>query len=1028
LSAKSDAVAGISRFAFLWLLAVLSIASPAWAVDPSRHVSQYAHNAWTITDGYINGAVNAIAQTADGYLWLGTAAGLVRFDGVRFVPWDLPGEKAPPLSSRPVVALLGARDGSLWIAALSARAKASLSRWTGRELVDYAVDSRLVAALLERRDGSVWMAQPLCQLVGTGTRCYGGADGVPSFSCCGALTEDAAGNLWLGGDTGLVRWRPGSTTVYAPAGLKGNDGQYGVAALAAAADGSVWVGVDVRGRGMGLEHVAQGRWNSLIAPEFDGSSLRVLALLLDRSGALWIGTEDQGLYRVYQDKVEHFGTADGLSGNFVAGGLYEDREGNVWAATSRGIDRFRDTSVATYSTREGLCSPEVDSVLVAHDGTLWIGGSGALIALRQDRMACVLQGRGLPGNQVTSLFEDHQHQLWIGIDDTLTIYENGKFTPIRRRNGTPLGLIVGITEDLDHNIWIVSGAHHRALFRIKDRKVQGELEEPQIPAPHKVAADPQGGIWLGLMSGDLARYRDGRTETFHFDLMGGSVVNQLSVGVDGSVLGATDSGLVGWKNGKPQTLTVRNGLPCDAVSAFITDDSGALWLYMRCGLVEIPGKELQRWWQGSELPLNVRVFDALDGMQPGTAPFQGSARTSNGQLWFANGSVLQMIDPGRLTNNKLTPLVHVEEVIADQKRYSSASPLRFPPYTRNIEIDYTAPSFAIPQRVRFRYRLEGHDGEWQEAGTRRQAFYSDLRPGRYRFHVIACNEDGVWNETGATLDFRVAPAWYQTMWFLVGCVVAFLFTVWTAYRLRLRQVARTLSARFDERLAERTRIARDLHDTLLQTIQGSKLVVDDALEQPGDPARLRRAVEQVSLWLQRAIEEGRTALDSLRASKAHTNDLAHALRCATEERGIQGRLEVSFSMIGAARELHPLVRGEVYQICEEAIRNAWAHSHGSQMEVELRYAQDLAVRVSDNGVGMDPSVAEFGKKGHFGLQGMRERAARISGRLTVLSSASSGTEITLVVPGSVAFRKARRSASEFLKAMLRGQGRTSGPA
>ena len=253
------------------------------------------------------------------------------------------------------------------------------------------------------------------------------------------------------------------------------------------------------------------------------------------------------------------------------------------------------------------------------------------------------------------------------------------------------------------------------------------------------------------------------------------------------------------------------------------------------------------------------------------------------------------------------------------------------------------------------------------------------------------------------LELGVAPAWYQTSWVLLACVVALVLTVWAVYRLRVRQVARTLSARFDERLAERNGIARDLHNALLETIRRCKLALDDALEGPVDSARLERAVEQVSLSLQHAIQEGRTALESLRGSTTLARDLADALRRATEGRGIHGRLEVCFSVVGVARELHPVVRDEVYQICEEAIRNAWAHSNGSRIDVELKFAQDLAVRVSDNGVGMEPAVAEFGKKGHFGLQGMYERATRIHGKLTVLSFANSGTEITLVVSGSVAF-------------------------
>jgi signal transduction histidine kinase len=394
-------------------------------------------------------------------------------------------------------------------------------------------------------------------------------------------------------------------------------------------------------------------------------------------------------------------------------------------------------------------------------------------------------------------------------------------------------------------------------------------------------------------------------------------------------------------------------------------------------------------------------------------------------LWFANGSMLQMIDPGRLANNAVAPLVHVEDVIADQKRYAVGTLLRFPPSTRYLEIDYTAPAFAIPQKIRFRYRLEGHDAGWQEPGTRRQAFYSDLRPGQYRFQVIACNEDGVWNETGATLDFSVAPAWYQTIWFLVACILLALLTIWTVYRMRVRQIASALSAGFDERLAERTRIARDLHDTLLQTIQGSKMVVDDALEQPGDLARMRRAVEQLSHWLRRAIQEGRTALNSLREPTNQLNDLAQALKRATEERQIQDpRMEVHFSAVGAARELHPLVRYEAYQIGDEAIRNAWAHSKGSRLEIELKYSNDLVLRVSDNGTGIDSSVLSQGKEGHFGLQGMRERAGRIGGKFTTVSSARMGTEITIIVPGRVAFRRPRRGVVESLKTLLSGRGRT----
>jgi signal transduction histidine kinase len=384
--------------------------------------------------------------------------------------------------------------------------------------------------------------------------------------------------------------------------------------------------------------------------------------------------------------------------------------------------------------------------------------------------------------------------------------------------------------------------------------------------------------------------------------------------------------------------------------------------------------------------------------------------------------VLQVIDPDHLNGNALPPPVHIEEVVADRENYSLNRELRLPPLTRDLEIDYTALSFVVPQKVRFRYKLEGRDTAWQEPGTRRQAFYTDLRPGKYRFRVIACNNDGVWNEAGATLDFSVAPSWYQTNWFRGLCFVFAGFIVCAMYRLRVLKISRAIAARFDERLAERTRMARELHDTFLQTIQGSKLVADQALRPSTDLIEMRRAMEQVSAWLGQATQEGRAALNSLRTATTRTNDLAEALRRVTEDGGIPSSMGVTFSVIGDAREMHPIVRDEIYRIGYEAIRNACTHSGASRLQVELRYADDLVLRVLDNGTGIDAAIADRGKDGHFGLQGMRERAARIGGKLTLVSSSNSGTEISLIVPGGIIFRErmlVRRSLVRRIRAIFR---------
>ena len=997
-----------------------------WAVDPSLHISQYAHTAWRIQDGVFSGTPRAISQTTDGYIWIGTKSGLVRFDGVRFVPWIPPdGEQLP--SSR-INSLLGTPDGSLWIGTA-----VGLSRWQNHHLTNYVNQHGIVTSIIQARNGTIWIelsdpsseAGDLCQILGAGMQCHGKDEGIPADAYA-PLVEDGQGNFWLGGSTNLVRWRPDSHSVYKPTALKSAAGAGGIFDLASDPDGSLWVGIFRAGPGLGLQKLTQGLWKSFRTPEFDGSTVAVGALLLDRHKALWVGTEDRGIYRIYGGHVEHFASANGLSGDYVVN-CFEDREGNLWVATSSGIDSFRNLGVVNFSTREGLRANEVNSVFVFRNGAVWISGTDSLDVRANNGVSSII-GKSLPGDLVTSIFEDHAGRLWVGIDNTLTIYEDGNLRQINQRNGKPLGMILGITEDVDGNIWVESKGPPMSLIRIQNLEVREEFPAPQMPAARRVAADPGGGIWLGLMNGDLARYRHGQTETFHFQHTTDSRVEQVGVNPDGSVLGATAFGVIGWKGGKLLTLTVRNGLPCDVVYAFISDDRGDLWLYTQCGLVEITATELQKWWEHPDIVLQVRVFDAFDGAQPDRAPFGAAAKSPDGRLWFANGHLLQMIDPDHLADNPLPPPVQVEGIVADRRNYFPQDGLRLPSLTRDLEVDYTALSFVAPQKVRFRYKLEGRDTAWQEPGTRRQAFYSDLRPGRYRFQVIACNNDGVWNEAGAILNFSVAPAWYQTNWFRILCVVSSVLIVIGVYRLRVRQIARSLAARFDERLAERTRMARDLHDTFLQTIQGSKLVADHALKPSTDPIGMRGALEQLSVWLERAAQEGRVALNSLRTATAQTNDLAEALRRVTKDDLIPSSMAVAFSVVGDAREMHPIVRDEIYRIGYEAIRNACMHSGASQLDVELRYGHDLALHVSDNGMGIDPVTADRGKDRHFGLQGMRERAARIGGNLTLGSSSNSGTEIKLVVPGDIIFRKTtgvRRTLLTRIKILLKRTGRAT---
>ncbi len=990
--------------------AFLSLAlSSAWAVDPNHRISQYAHTAWRTQDGTFNGSPIVITQTTDGYLWIGTNIGLVRFDGVRFTSWNPPtGQRL--LDSR-ILSLLGTHDGTLWIGT-----GYSISRWKDGELTNYPQLSGRIESLVEDGDGALWLARtqptdktgPLCRIKDEQFRCYGASDGIP-FDLAIQLSKGSSGELWVGGYSELCRWRPGSCASYFANPSRSPETFASLRGLATGPDGSVWADIDRSSKVLRLEQFKNGSWNGRDFPELPADNSDVTTLFVDRDGVVWIGTGSHGVFRIRGEEVDHFGKADGLSSDAV-GRFFQDAEGTLWIATSEGIDNFRDLKVVTYSMREGLSAAGASSVLAARDGTVWIGNFRALNSLRDGKLSAIRAEHGLPGLNVTTIFDDHADRLWVGVDSGMWVYDHNVFREVRHADGSALGIVFSITEDVQHNVWVRAGTH---LDRIHGLRVDAEFSSPQISNAYILASNPRGGIFLGLVNGDLVQFQDGKTQTILSNEVGSRrQIRDLLVEPDGSAWGTTLDEVSRWKDGKRQNLTTHNGLPCDGIFALVQDKQSSLWLYSQCGLITIETSELDSWWAHPDRIVNFKLLDAFDGVQPGLTSLKPQARRSpDGRLWFVNGRVLQVVDPAHLHDNTIAPPVQVEEIVADRKLYAPRKDLRLPALTRDLEIQYTGLSFEAPEKVRFRYKLEGRDANWQEPGTRRQAFYSDLPPGNYRFRVIACNNDGVWNEAGATLNFSIAPAWYQTNWFRVLCVVGAAFIGWALYRLRVRQIAKALSARFDERLAERTRIARDLHDTFLQTIQGSKLVADDALDASADPDRMRRAMEQLSGWLAQAMQEGRAALNSLRTSTTQRNDLAEAFRRATENGHVPSSMEATLSVVGEVTEMHPIVRDEVYRIGYEAIRNAYLHSQATRLEVELCYEQDLTLRVRDNGVGIDPAVVSTGKEGHFGLRGMRERAARIGAHLTIQSSATSGTEMAVVVPGRVVFRKARKTRS-----------------
>jgi signal transduction histidine kinase/ligand-binding sensor domain-containing protein len=1001
---------------------LLFLAGTASALDSHRLISQYAHTVWRVQDGFPHGP-HMITQTSDGYIWI-AGGGLLRFDGVTMTP--VPPQKSFP-TDEGINWLLGSHDGSLWMATYH-----GLYRLKDGEAAGFPIKRGGVESIIEDHAGAIWITRTrvggvegaLCRIVGSDLKCYAKDqnEGNPAHFAT-ALAEDSSGDIWFGCQM-LCRWNESSMSHYMQDQMEHPSGD-GVVALAAGAAGSVWAAMDGVGPGLGVRYYSNGSFASYVVPGFDGATIRAAVLLLDRDQTLWVGTESQGLYHIHDGHADHYGAAQGLTGERV-NSIYEDREGNLWVTTDKGVDLFRDIPVISFSSTEGLSGgSEVSAVMARKDNSLWVGVRGALALIRPDTVSLTTMADGHPIQNIYALLEDRVGQVWLGINGTVMVYQLGTFFEIKGQDGRRLdqiGKIFSFTEDIGGNIWAIAYDDPKNithLLRIRDRRVQEDIQLTSLlPHAHFLGADPAGGIWIGTGDGKLARYEHGEVNIVAngrggaLSAGGGAApVMMFSFSVDsaGVVWGATSAGLYRWEHGTLSVMDSRNGLPCSGVTAALMDNSGSLWLDTKCGYLRIPAANLTNWAAHPESQVTVTTLGALDGADPGWNAERiqpSAARSPDGRLWFVGLSSLQVIDPGRSYRNTLPPPVHIEGLLADGKSYLPTSSIILPPLTRDLRIDYSALSFVLPQRMGFRYILEGRDRGWQDPGLRRQAFYSDLRPGSYRFRVIASNNDGVWNETGATLDFKVAAAWYQTIWFRSLCPVVGLLLLWAIYRLRVRRIAGAMKARFDERLAERTRIARDLHDTFLQTIQGSKLVADDALSATTDLSHMRQAMEKLSAWLGRATEEGRAALNSLRTSATEVNDLADAFRRALEECRIHSSMDVSLQVSGQIHEMHPIVRDEVYRIGYEAIRNACVHSRATQLRVELSYAQDLSLRISDNGTGIDPDILRRGRRGHFGLQGMRERAARIMGKFSVESSAGSGAVVSLTVPGGIIYRPA----------------------
>src|SRR5208337_4750099 len=735
--------------ACIWLLMLLVFTTCAFALDPSLDISQLAHTAWRVRDGFGKGPIHSIAQAPDGYLWLGTEFGLLRFDGVRAVPWQPPaGEHLP---SDVVTRLLVSRDGTLWIGTGK-----GLASWKDGKLTHYPeMAGWILNALVEDHGGAVWAGGfgvpghgKLCAIKDGRAQCSDPGEGVQY------IYEDSKNTLWVSTFKGLWRWKPGPE--FFPTGTTMTS------SLVEEHDSGL-----LFGRADGIRRFVNGKAEPYPV-EMLARLFGVNSLLWDHNGNLWVGTFG-GLAHAHRGRTDVFKQVDGLSAN-VVNSVFEDREGNIWVATEGGLDRFRDLAVPTFSSKEGFPAGLYGSILAAKDGSLWFSTSDALTRWKNSE-STVYERRG-PANhlgaltavreihnsgllgQVRGLFQDSRGRLWVTMPGGFGYMNNEKFVLTKAVPGETRG---SIAEGAAGDLWF---SFDKALFHLVDDSTVEQIPWDRLGIKDPgglIAVDPlQSGLWIGFPQGGIAYLRRGQIVRLYTtaDELGEGRITHLRVDREGALWAATEGGLSRIKDGHVATLSAKNGLPCDAVHWSEEGADRSVWLYLECGLVRIAASEMNAWVTDPHRNVQVTLLDSSDGVADKRVLFGGygalATESLDRKLWFTVEDGVSVVDPGHLPFNKVPPPVHIEQITADRKIYwqngwSDASSFhpRLPPLVRDLEIDYAALSLVAPEKVLFRYKLEGVDRDWQDVGNRRQAFYTNLAPGKYRFRVIACNNSGV---------------------------------------------------------------------------------------------------------------------------------------------------------------------------------------------------------------------------------------------------------------------------------------------
>ncbi|HEY0795015.1 MAG TPA: two-component regulator propeller domain-containing protein [Acidisarcina sp.] len=1108
------------RVTTYFLLLALSLSTKSRALDPHLALTQYGRQSWQTDNGLPQNTVRSVLQTRDGYLWLATDSGLVRFDGVRFVVFDK--QSPSKLRSNSINSLFEDRDGSLWISTAD-----GLTRRRGTEFKTFTTAEGLpdntVWSVYQDRAASLWALTSgglasFDNVRGKFVAVEGGPRGLTSNS---SVVEAADGSLWVGANDGVIHLRNGSP-VASPSGLAPLETE----ALAATADGRIWVGtrsgleiidgtrvtVLTRAQGLPADEVTSlfsdraGRvWVGtagglgLIGPgsgeagqspantspaevgqtaagQTRASSAypaglvsqikslgvsdglpgeRIQTIYQDRAGAIWVGT-NRGVARLQSGAMaphfESLGASDPLSGESVLT-MFEDREGSLWLGTeSGGLAVLHDQKFTTYTAANGLSEDLVRSVYQDRKGLLWIGTNGGGLD-RLDRASTdtapslahdpkftnISTAAGLASNIVLALADDDAGDLWVGTPDGLNRLHDGKVTVYTSADGLADDFVRSLYTAPDGTLWIGTrrGLSHlvngvftsfTTLDGLGSNLVGAILQTRYsaantIPPPAATPAIlPPPTLWIGTLGG-LSRFQDGKFATLTTaDGLSSNIVTALHETADDALwIGTSGGGLNRLFRGTVTRFPAAS-LP-ENVYSILEDGRQNLWLSSDKGVFRVSLADLNGFAAGTVHQLMPAAYGRADGMMISEASSGGHPsawRLTDGTLAFATLKGVAMIDPEHAPTNSEPPPVAIEQVTFDDRPVEDlaqqSGPIVLPPGQGRLVFDYTAMSFIAPQKVRFRYKLEGFDRDWIDAGARRTAFYTNLPARSYTFRVQACNNDGVWNDAGAALDLRLRPHLYQTWIFYALLVVLAAMLGTLVYRRRVRRV----ESQFSAVLAERGRIAREIHDTLAQSLVAISMqleVVARLLPSSGATTAdgetsvseaAREHLDQARILTRNSLTEARSSIWDLRSPDPATSsstqgatDLATRMSTMAAQVTASTGIKIQSKVGGAYHPLPAKLESELLRIAQEAATNAVRHANPQHILIDLVYERhQLRMTIEDDGCGFSglPHPQSTGPQGHFGLTGMNERAQQIGGTMTIESTPGDGTRIQVEVP------------------------------